>query len=158
MKHYSFVPILLCMFLFVPFLTKGQQLLIQQKSGQTHTELLSNVQNLHFNPGELVLQPRTGAMAAFALAEIQKIVFDTETGLSKPSLQSLVVSPSPVQSVLFMSGIPQFARKALVYKADGTLVMEREIGQPTHSLDVGSLSPGLYLLRVHQFTVKFVKR
>ncbi|GAB1419359.1 hypothetical protein MASR2M12_21240 [Bacteroidales bacterium] len=158
MKHYPFMPVLLCMLFFAPFLTKGQQLQIHQKSGQTHTELLSNIQNLHFNPSELVLQPRTGAMAAFALPEIQKIVFDTETGLSKSKLQTLVVSPSPVHSVLFMSGIPQFARKAVVYKADGSLVMESEIGQPTHSLDVGSLSSGLYLLRVHQSTVKFVKQ
>ena len=158
MKHYPFMPVLLCMLFFAPFLTKGQQLQIHQKSGQTHTELLSNVQNLHFNTGELVLQPKTGAQTAFALAGIQKIIFDSETGLSKSELQTLVVSPSPVQSVLFMSGIPQFARKAVVFRADGSLVMESEIGQLTHSLDVGSLSPGLYLLRVHQSTVKFVKQ
>ncbi len=158
MKLKNLFPVLLFMVVVLPLQLSSQSIQIQQNNGQIHNELLSNVQNLHFNPGELVLQSRSGTNTSFALANIKKITFDTETGIAEKHLQSLEVMPSPVQTILFLKGVPKTARKAVIYNSNGVLTMEKEIVMPAKSLDVSMLSSGLYILNINGQTVKFVKQ
>lgn len=158
MKIIQFLLLTAGLFLASNNTVKGQSILIQKQDGSIHTELISNVRNVHFSSDDLVLQFTNGSTNGFALSELKKVYFDTTIGVAEQSTDKLTLSPNPATNTIYIQGITSFNETLSVYRADGALVFSQDVSSSNLSLDLSEFSPGLYIVHIAGVTSKFIKK
>lgn len=136
----------------------GQSILIETLGGETHTELLSNIQNLHFATGDLVLQLNNGAQTTFALSGLKKLRFDTSIGIADQRKEKLSVIPNPAVASIRLEGLPENARNLSVFTPDGRLVLKQVIESKSPVINISDINAGIYILNIDGQIVKFIKQ
>ncbi len=136
----------------------GQSILIETQTGETHTELLSNIQNLHFATGDLVLQLNNGSQTTFALSGLKKLRFDTSIGIADQRVEKLMVIPNPATSFIKLKGLPGNARNLSVFTPDGRLLLKQGIESGSPQINISSFAEGIYILNIDGQTAKFIKQ
>ena len=136
----------------------GQSILIETLGGETHTELLSNIQNLHFATGDLVLQLNNGAQTTFALSGLKKLRFDTSIGIADQRKEKLSVIPNPAVASIRLEGLPENARNLSVFTPDGRLLLKQLIESESPQINISSFAEGIYILNIDGQIVKFIKQ
>lgn len=158
MKHLLMHMMTLVLLLAGNNIVRGQSILIQEQDGTIHTELISNVRNVHFASGEIVIQFTGGTTNAFALANLKKVYFDTTTGVREKTTDKLTIYPNPVSNSIHLEGIPEGKNQVSIYRTDGTLILTLQVSNPSLTIDLTDLNAGLYIIRVAGFTSKLIKK
>jgi hypothetical protein len=140
---------------------RAQKLTVRLKTGVENTDMLNTIQKLYFSNNQLVMDFKSGADDTYALPDVQKLYFDAAVFVDDhalPGHEKLSVYPNPVGDVITITGIPEAARKLTIYRMDGGLVMSLDVTSSHESINISSLSTGLYLVNASGFTTKFVKK
>ncbi len=108
-------------------------------------ESVSNTASIHFDFNEAVVTNE----AVFAV--------ETSTAVQDLTAARLIVWPNPVEDVLRIEGaVPGMVD---VLDVTGRAVLRERIGSPSHLLDVRTLAPGRYTLRIAASGMRaFIKR
>lgn len=70
------------------------------------------------------------------------------TGINNAALRAVEVYPNPVMNVLTISTDEKAYESATIYNMLGQTIMTHTINEPTSSLDVSSLTPGIYYVNL----------
>lgn len=157
-KHFLLCMITIVLLIAGSHIVQGQSILIQEQDGTIHTELISNMRNVHFASGEMILQFTGGSTNAFALANLKKVYFDTSIGVSEKTSDKLSLYPNPAGNSLHLEGIPKGNNQLTIYRTDGALILTQQVSNASHTIDLSDLNSGLYIIRVAGFTTKFIKK
>lgn len=129
--------------------------LITLNADETETVYaLSDLQKIVFENNAMTLKMKTKS----DVTNVVSIRFAEATGIENPKPDlSIFVFPNPVKNVLTVSGAHENGIINL-YSLTGTLLQSIPAQESATHIDVSSLSPGIYLLRVEDKTVKFIKQ
>ena len=129
--------------------------LITLKADETEAVYaLSNVQRIVFENNAMTVKMKTDA----DVTDVVSVRFEKSTGIENPKPDlSFFVFPNPVKDVLTVTGAHANGIINL-FSLTGTLLKSIPAQESATNIDVSSLSPGLYLLRVEGKTVKFIKQ
>jgi len=145
--------------------------------------LLSVGQLFAEQESKLITLKADGTETVYALADVQKIVFENNTmtvnmksgsdakgitsvsfllsdgsGIEKPQLfSSVFVFPNPVKTNLTVSGADK-GMKINLFDLNGKLLQSVIAKDNSTEVNVSSFPSGIYLLRVGEQTVKFIKQ
>ena len=132
---------------------------------------------------QLITLTADGAKASYALMNVQEIVFENNTmtvnlksgtdvtgvtrvsfsqdggvGIENPEAEpSVFVFPNPVQTYLTVSGVAKDVKINLL-NLSGVLLQSIFAQDNATNIDVSALSQGVYLLRIGDKAVKFIKQ
>ena len=86
---------------------------------------------------------------------------DTLTGISplNPPKGNLInIYPNPVNNILFISGLSDAKNELVVYDIYGRLIIEKQTNGTNGSIDVSSLSDGVYNIRIKNEAGEYFKK
>jgi len=141
--------------------TEAQSLVVRLTDGSETSQYLSTVNKLSFSDGSLMVDFNSGTTDTYYLSEVQKLYFDSNVSVSELSSnpgQTLKVYPNPAGEYVLISNIPGQAGKIRIYNVEGRLVIERTITGAEMSVDVSTLSKGLYFISTEGLSSKFIKQ
>ena len=97
----------------------------------------------------------------YDLGALTGSVCDTLTGISPlypPKGDLINIYPNPVNNILFISGLSDAKNELVVYDIYGRLIIEKQTNGTNGSIDVSSLSDGVYNLRIKNETGEYFKK
>ena len=129
--------------------------LITLKADETEaTYALPDVQKIVFENNAMTVEMKTGE----DVTDVVSIRFAAATGIENLKQDSSVfVFPNPVKNMLTIAGAHKNGIINL-FSLNGTLLKSIPAQETAINIDVSSLSPGIYLLRVKDKNVKFIKQ
>jgi len=141
---------------------QAQSLLIKSEDGTVTTKELGTVKQMTFGNNNLRVNYFSGSTETYGLSTISKLYFKTLTTATQTiSLNQgsriLSVYPNPADQVIYIQNIPEGTSPVYIYRMDGVLVLRSEVSEGNTCIQVGHLSKGIYLLRLTNQAVKFVK-
>ena len=129
--------------------------LITLKADETEAVYaLSNVQRIVFENHAMTVKMKTES----DVTDVVSLRFEKSTGIENlKSDLSIYVFPNPVKNMLTITGAHENGIINL-FSLTGTLLQSIPAQENATHIDASSLSPGIYLLRVEDKTVKFIKQ
>jgi hypothetical protein len=140
----------------------SQNLVIRLKDGTESIIKLSELNKCTFNSQSLKISRSDGSTIDIGLQGIGKIYFNGgSSGIGDPGTgllaESLVIYPNPGNDKLYIRNLPVGMHPVNFYRLDGTLVLQTTLSSGNEWIDTGSLSGGLYFLRVSNQIFKYIK-
>jgi hypothetical protein len=85
---------------------------------------------------------------------------DTITGIAPSPLErgGVRLYPNPVNNTLFITGLSDASNELVVYDIYGRLIIKKQTNDTNSSIDVSSLSDGVYNLRIKNETGEYFKK
>ena len=116
---------------------------------------LTNMQKIVFASNAMTVKMKTGA----DVTGVVRVSFSQgDTGIENPKAESSIfVFPNPVQSYLTVSGVAKDVKINLL-NLNGVLLQSVFAQDDTTDIDVSALPQGVYLLRIGDKAVKFIKQ
>jgi len=161
MKRHFLATTLLILMILPAVALQAQKLTLRLKNGNENTELLDNIQKLHFSQGQLLVDFKSGMEDAYSLADVQKIYFEGSVSVVEnlnAFSDKLMIYPNPAGDIITVTGFPEGTSRLSLYRMDGGLAISREITSSRETIEIGSLSSGLYFIHAAGFTTKFIKK
>lgn len=153
--------VILLLFLVYAGMASAQSLVITTRDGSEQTRILATVQSLKFSGSNLMIKSSDGSIVNRPLSEIRKIVFkpgDTSTGdLVLSQKVPVRIFPNPVGDFLHLENLPEGNPVVSVYRPDGALILQTRVSPGNNIIQTGHLNRGIYILRVSDQVVKFIK-
>ena len=121
---------------------------------------LSRIDKITFTNTGFSMHLTDNATEDYGYGEVEKITFSDFNSIEKIGAKEnlkLLISPNPVDNIIRIIGYNNSESAQLsIYSLDGEEVMRIENwqGEP---IDASSLSAGIYILRIHTTTIKFIK-
>lgn len=130
--------------------------------GQENTEMteLGSIDKVTFSKTGFSILLKNQTTEDFSFENVTKITFGDETGVQAEMAENfdLVVSPNPVGATLNVKGYNATEPAQLViYSVAGGEVL-RANAWKGESLDVAHLASGIYILKIDNQTLKFIKK
>ena len=75
---------------------------------------------------------------------------DVVTGVQTPEAQEVSLYPNPASDRIVLDGLADGEAEVRIHDLSGRLVLTRRIAGPTALLDISSLAPGCYVVKVMQ--------
>ncbi len=109
--------------------------------------------------GSLVVKDDYGKQTAFAITDNTVLAFNTVSGVSDAisSASAVALRQNPVDSFLEFTSSPAQACRLSVISLQGALLLSHD-GWQGESVDVSTLSPGLYIVNFNNQSIKFYKK
>jgi hypothetical protein len=141
---------------------QGQSLILKTKNGTEKTKQLSTLKTISFSNNNLLLRCISEPAETYNLATISKLYFKfAPTGTEIVALnrdnQILSINPNPVNNVIYLQNLPEGISTIFIYRIDGVLVLKSQVSKENKGIQVEHLKKGLYLLKVNNQTIKFIK-
>jgi len=122
--------------------------------GAEKSYALSDVQKIVFDNNTMTVNMKSGSDAT----NITSISFSEITGIENQKVESSIfVFPNPVKETLTVKGVKKGAVINL-YGLTGGLLQTVPAQDNSTNIDVSSLKQGIYLLKVGEKTIKFIKQ
>ena len=156
--------LIITILVFMSVVTGGIQaqssLIFKMSDGTQLEKDLSSVKKITFSGGNLLLNISGGDNTIVSLPAIVSMVFNRTPSNIESSLEdreSLAVYPNPATDILYIKNAPAKESEVLVFTADGRMVLRSHVFSSEQPVDVSSLSPGFYLLKINSWVFKFRK-
>jgi hypothetical protein len=143
--------------------SKAQGFYIRTTDLKVKTIDLSTIQSLSFPNNSLLLKKTTGSTETFNLSTLSVLYFNSLYTSSK-SLEviskdeKLSVYPNPASSVLRIVNFSQQTGVVSVIGMDGHTVLQTRITQESPVINISGLAKGLYIIRVNNQAIKFIRQ
>ena len=134
--------------------TSGQSLFIKYNTGSQTEYSISNISNLTFDSGELIVKEITGVTDAYLISDIRYVNFDDLTWLiENPDYATFNVYPNPVNDILNIRANLFIASPEMytiqIVSVEGRLMHSESMllmnGENSLSINVSSLPKGIYI-------------
>ena len=154
---------LLFLFIVVAGLTivRGQSLVLQLTNGTEETKDILALQKVFFSNENLNINYLNGSSETFAVTNLSKIYFHPLSSSSSTIAGSgkvVSVYPNPAISMLNVKNAPDIEASFTIFRMDGAIVMKSQLVGGGSSIDIASLNSGLYLLKIDNQVVRFIKK
>jgi len=151
------------LFLGLALLMAGQLMIAQSyqmvtlsANGTEATYPVSDVQQVVFASNSMTVKMKEGADASSITCI--KFTESTATGIIDQKSESAIsVFPNPVTDMLSVSGVKKDAIIYL-YNMNGALLQTVTSQENATNINVSSLQQGIYLLRINNLIIKFIKK
>lgn len=139
---------------------RGQSLVLQLTNGTEETKDILALQKVFFADENLNINYRNGSSELFNVTNLSKIYFHplsssvtTIAGTGKV----ISVYPNPAISTLNVKNVSNGEASFTIFRMDGAIVMKSQLVSGNSSIDIASLNGGLYLLKIDNQVVRFIK-
>ena len=136
-------------------------MIIEMKNGTKIEREITNVSRLAIDNNDLSLVFLSSAAETYNPADIEKIYFEnvgTPLGLNEESLQSPVINAASNGKSLHITGIICDNTPLYIYALNGSCVASEILNSGYNNVDISDLAQGLYIVKINDFTTKFIKR
>ncbi|MDD3079562.1 MAG: T9SS type A sorting domain-containing protein [Paludibacter sp.] len=120
---------------------------------------ISSVSKLTFATNVLNINLNAGSTETISLSDIQKITFNTVSGINNITLDenTAVVYPNPATNFIRIKNITGNNIEVNIYNLSGVRVLNKTLHNQTETLDVSGLSNGIYIVKANAVILKFSK-
>jgi hypothetical protein len=124
---------------------------------------LTTLQSLSFQNNSLLLKKTTGTTEVFNLSTVKELYFSSlYTGSEIIAVigkdEKMSVYPNPAYSTIRIVNFSQQSGLISVIGMDGHTVLQTQITQDNPGINVSSLAKGLYIIKVNNQAIKFIKQ
>lgn len=139
----------------------GQSIVLKQPGGGEVSELLSNVRSLTFLNGNMLFNYYDGASSSYNISSISVLYFNSEaTGVDDISVSgssgNITVYPNPASDIISFKNAPQESFYISVFRVDGKLVLNKQVSSGSN-FNISNLESGVYIIKVNNQAIKFIK-
>lgn len=133
-------------------------LVVSYAGGESDEFVLSQIAGMAFEDGNLKIISDREAPRLISLATIARMNFSDKVSIEtvSPDASDIVIAYDRPSETLTFSGLPEQTTPVDLWSADGRLVIYARLS-PGEILPVGTLPPGLYIVRAGTTTFKFVR-
>ncbi len=118
---------------------------------------LTNTGKFYFQNGMIMIDEGNGSVTPIAVSTIRRITLQAGSGIESFSTDaSLLVYPNPTSDKLFFASEQVKTVEVAIYSMSGQLLMKSQT-TTAESIDVSSLSKGIYIIKINEQTLKFSK-
>lgn len=154
---------LLFLFIVVAGLTivRGQSLVLQLTNGTEETKDILALQKVFFSDENFNINYLNGSSDAFKITNLSKIYFHPlSSSVTSIAGTGKVISvyPNPAISTLNVKNAPNTEASYEIFRMDGAIIMKSQLVEGNSSIDIASLNSGLYLLKIDNQVVRFIKK
>lgn len=144
------------------FALKGQSssLVLKLTDGTTQTTALSSVRKLSFSGTSMILSFTSGSTQSVEESLISKIMFsDVSSAVEEVNKQStdLSVYPNPSHEYIRICNLSDDATTYSLYNSEGHLIQSGQLTASDTKITISQLPQGLYMVRINNTTLKFIK-
>lgn len=140
----------------------AQYLRVKFQDGTEETQEISLLQDLQFPDNLLQITFLSGSVESYNLSLISTLylqLYPTAiTDFSLNNEQKISIYPNPASDVIYIKTAQEITSVVSIYRVDGVLVFQNQVSSENKSIDISSLTSGLYLLRVNNQAIKFLKQ
>lgn len=135
-------------------------LIVNFKNDSQAGFLVNTLNKITFSGGSLLLKTTDTPLNTYLISDIRKLTFGVYSGFSAISIDptALVVYPNPATNFIYLKNSPEGEINITVFRLDGAVLISKKLKNGLEQIDVSNLSKGLYLLRVNNKTLKFMKQ
>lgn len=134
----------------------AQNMNVTKTDGTLLSVQLNNLKKITFSSGNMVLNYTTGSADNLGIALISKVTFNSFTDVRNTLAENTIaVYPNPATNYILLKDIPGDAKEIMVYSISGVKVMS--LSGQISKIDISSLKPGIYIVRVQNQMFKFSK-
>ena len=151
---------LLLLFSAISLLSMGQNMTLNENSGNSSSYSISDIKKITFQSGDVVVETQTST-DNFSIGGVRNLVFGniiTETQDIKQAVQELSAYPNPCGDVLNISQNTTDARY-FIYDLNGSLIQS---GKASSTINVSNLTIGIYFFtlvdKTNTQTLKLIKK
>ena len=117
--------------------------------------LFENVTRFYFDNGDLVLD-QNGVTSNIPVTTIQRLELDAVSSVQSWEDNSILLYPNPTSDKLYFSTNKEQIVQVRVYSMNGQLLFSQQLST-SESIDVSTLSKGMYIIKINNQTYKFSK-
>ena len=120
---------------------------------------VEDLQKITFDENSMRLHLKSGDVSGISLGEIRYFSFEALTGINPAvaNAASWTVFPSVVKDQLAFKSLGEGPHNVAVYSLSGQLVLQQRIENADVVLQMNHLQPGLYVVRIENRAIKFIK-
>jgi hypothetical protein len=140
----------------------AQTLVIRSNDGIENSKVLNSLKKFSFVNNSLLLSYIDGSTESFSIPTINKLYFESvpvgiNSLLTNTTDTQISVFPNPVGSTLYLKNNSYISSTLYIYRIDGAVVYTYPVSVDKNSFDISKLNPGLYILKINNQTIKFMK-
>jgi len=162
MKRFYFLIILLILCSGVSTSVQAQYLIVKFQDGSEETREISLLQNLQFPENLLQINFLSSSAENYDLSTISTLYLRqfplAAEDYSLNESEEISIYPNPASNVIYVKNAPATSTLISIYSIDGTLISQKQVSSQSQGLDVSSLITGVYILRINNQAIKFIKR
>ena len=159
-KHLHFIWGLIAGFvLLMPCGVRAQTyaLKITNTDGTVKEVNLSNLKKITFPNPNMNLFYKNLTSESLTLTSVRSMIFSTPTGVVSAVENVLSVYPNPARNYIQLNNLRIEDKEIKIFNASGALVKYNSTGSFSQHVDVSDLSGGVYIIRVGNKMLKFIK-
>jgi len=160
MKQKILIEFSILFLLFVSPVYAQTNLIIKFDDGTEKNTVLSQLSKLTFSTGNLVLNYNSVGTDSYAVSSVQKIFFSVTSGIPDVSTSnvSYLIYPNPADQFIRIKNIPDGKINVQIYRLDGVMIKSSALNSSTDQIDVSTILPGFYFLKINNKVLKFTKK
>jgi hypothetical protein len=138
-----------------------QSLIIKFNDGTNKGTLVSSLNKITFATGNMLVKKTDTTTDSYVMSTLNRMSFGIYSAVPEltTSQTELRVYPNPATSYIKLKNYTIDSElHVAVYSVDGTLVISNYLTSNSDRIDVSSLRNGMYLLKVNEKTIKFIKQ
>jgi hypothetical protein len=148
------------------FHANAQRMVVDTGDGSDTLDIVNTLQKFSFSDDNLLVDLIGGSVKTYNLAGVRKISFvtdgsiDVPTAITDPELssaQGISLYPNPAENMLYLKNLPEGISLCSIYTAAGILVLSVQTSGEGNSINISNLPKGLYLIRINNQALKFIK-
>ena len=137
----------------------AQSVVVETQNGATVSQNLEAVRSITFPNHNMVVNKEDAGTNTYSLVTLKKVYFSPvsavqENNAASPSLNP---EPNPAADFIRIPELPEGATPIAIFSAQGVKVLETTIYSPNDRIQIQTLQPGCYFIRVNGQAAKFVK-
>jgi hypothetical protein len=134
-------------------------MILKFKDGTEKNTLTNSIARITVSDGTFTFKMKNSTTESYANPTIQRLIFVNYTGLTEtPNHQtSLSAYPNPALDYIYIKNAP-IASAIRILRMDGSVAIKIPYLYETQGIEICSLPKGLYLLKINNQTVKFIKQ
>jgi len=120
---------------------------------------VNSLRKITFGSGNLILNYQTGNVENVPASSIRKMVFTSVTGVNDLHVdtKSLVVYPNPGIDYISLKNLPAGDLQVTVYTLCGNQLLNLQHYSNVDQINISELTKGVYIIKVNNQALKFMK-
>lgn len=133
---------------------------VNRTDGGQQSFELSSLKSVTFGVNAFSLNLKDETKNSFDFPNVKTITFSGVTSgittLANAS-KSISIYPTSAREQIYLANLPEGESKIVIFRTDGTVVLQTRVSNNGEAISVSSLSGGFYLLKVNNQILKFYK-
>lgn len=137
-------------------------LIIKLSGGNNSSYSISEISKLTFSGSSLVVNHVSGTETPYALSDISSILFNAESSSIESEAvkdtEQFSVYPNPATDVIYVNANINSSENVKIYNTAGSLALSTYISSANDPIQIETLPQGVYILKINNQALKFLKK